>query len=656
MEPNTALERVLKHLADQGLTLDLLAHTSDEDLASLPGPDGPLTRIQIVLIRAAINKAATPRTGTTITKQKLEAAEQEIKALKEAARPTFTAREDYDRLRVAAGRRKQRVSEIMSSVLRTVTVSAQEVRQMIGRLVSIGNNLDICFCMDATGSMGGCINSVKQCIVAVARNIISTTGMTARFALVAYRDYCDGALRHQVFQFGDSTALSSNLGTLSATGGGDGPEDCFGGLWAAISRISWAAPARVIVWMGDAPQHGTQYSGGKGDSLPDGDPDGITAAMIFSELQKKHITLVFCKLKEYTNTMTAQLKVDVVPFGSELFLESNFGGEMTSFLTATLHRTTSLTAGHGGGHHHHHGKEKPFILTPAAWTLNTLWGPEELGEIISFEAYNGGDLHPLLDILADGPGAKTRSTTVRMTLNPVEKGEMRFAFYAKIIEGSGWVWQKKEKKGMTKVSRYEGSHNSRKALMDQAHIQAVATFLGKEFTLKLAKLGKTKKVVYVPVELLRIPGRTSGDTIFSLEPFIDGNYVKFNNNNGFVDKALEASHPLMQTFSHFTYSYSQGLVMVTDVQGVVKDAATYMLTDPAIHTADSKTCLADQTNLGREGMGTFFLTHVCNNFCRLMLLKRPEDLDVSAPIEPQLGIPDDQSSEADREDAYTSFN
>jgi hypothetical protein len=307
---------------------------------------------------------------------------------------------------------------------------------MIGRLAGLGSNLDICFVMDATGSMSGCINSVKQCIVTVARNIASTTGMTARFALVAYRDYCDGALRHQVFQFGDSATLSGNLGTLSATGGGDGPEDCFGGLWGAANRISWSAPARVIVWMGDAPQHGTQYSGGNGDDLPGGDPDGITAAMIFSELKNKHITLVFCKLTDYTNIMIAQLKLDAVPFGSDIFMEYNFGGEMTAFLTATIHKTTSLTAGHGG-HHHHRGKEKPLTLTPARWILDGLWGPEEACEVITFEAYNGGDLHPLLDILADGPNAKTRNATVRMTLNPVDKGEMRLAFYAKIIEARG---------------------------------------------------------------------------------------------------------------------------------------------------------------------------------------------------------------------------
>lgn len=645
--------RVLEYLADLGLTLDILAHLPDADLREFPGPDGPLTHAQILLIKAAVNEAALARTGTR-TNKRLEALEQENKALREVARSTLVAREENLRLRAEVGRRKQRVSDIMSSYRHTVNASVDEVCLMIGTLASIGNNLDICFVMDATGSMAVCINGVKQSIARVAQNITSTTGMTARFALVAYRDYCDGALRHQVFPFGDSFALSDSLNALSASGGGDEAEDCFGGLWIAANRLLWAAPARVIMWMGDSPQHGTQYSGGNGDSLPGGDQDGVTAAMIFSELQNKHINLIFCKLTENTNLMIAQMKLDSEPYGSIQFLCDNFGGEMTAFLTNSLHRTISLTAMHG--HYHHRGIEKPYILTPALWNLDELWGSEEACEVLTFEAYHGGDLHPLLDILIDGPNAKARKATVRMTLNPVEKGEMRFAFYGKIIEESDWKLSKREKKVITKVSRYEGSHNSRNSLINQAHIQAVATLLAKEFTLKLAACRQNKKVVYVSVELLRIHGRTTGDSLFVLEPFIPGRYVKFNNNNGFVDKDLEVMHPLMQTFSHFTYSYSSGVVMVTDVQGVIESEGNYKLTDPAIHTADPSTYLKDPTNLGKDGMAAFFHTHICNHFCQTLFLKRPENLDVGTSIDQAVGFYDNSHAESDREDSFLSFS
>jgi hypothetical protein len=72
---------------------------------------------------------------------------------------------------------------------------------MENQLKKLGSALDICFCIDATGSMSGFINNVKQCIVQVSCHLSSATGMNSRYALVVYRDYCDGAIRHQVWDF-----------------------------------------------------------------------------------------------------------------------------------------------------------------------------------------------------------------------------------------------------------------------------------------------------------------------------------------------------------------------------------------------------------------------------------------------------------------------
>ena len=36
--------------------------------------------------------------------------------------------------------------------------------------------------------------------------------------------------------------------------------------------------------MGDAPQHGTKYSGGDGDCYPEGDPDGMTSQKILPQV------------------------------------------------------------------------------------------------------------------------------------------------------------------------------------------------------------------------------------------------------------------------------------------------------------------------------------------------------------------------------------
>jgi hypothetical protein len=66
---------------------------------------------------------------------------------------------------------------------------------------------------------------------------------------------------------------------------------------------------------------------------------------------------------------------------------------------------------------------------------------------------------------------------------------MRLAYKANIVEKdllSRVI--KRSKKGIVK-----GSHNSRSALIDQAHIQSVAIFLAEEFNAKLEKLKATSK-------------------------------------------------------------------------------------------------------------------------------------------------------------------
>ena len=157
----------------------------------------------------------------------------------------------------------------------------------------------------------------------------------------------------------------------------------------------------------------------------------------------------------------------------------------------------------------------------------------------------------------------------------------------------------------------------------------MAIFIAKEFNLAMKKTRRIfKQVVYVTVELVHIPSRPSEKAYLSLEPYIIGEYKKFNNNNGYVDKTEEIYHSILQTFSHFSFCYSGGLLMVTDVQGCVYEDK-YLLTDPAIHTADRKKQFPDRTNLGLEGISAFFATHVCNEFCRVLSLTLPGDLDIS---------------------------
>ena len=86
-------------------------------------------------------------------------------------------------------------------------------------------------------------------------------------------------------------------------------------------------------------------------------------------------------------------------------------------------------------------------------------------------------------------------------------------------------------------------------------------------------------------------------------------YIKYNNNSGYIDEEHLRSTP--QAFSHFTFHASKGAEMVVDVQGVGD-----LYTDPQFHTVDGEEY--GEGNLGPRGMASFLGTHHCDDLCRLL--------------------------------------
>ena len=64
-----------------------------------------------------------------------------------------------------------------------------------------------------------------------------------------------------------------------------------------------------------------------------------------------------------------------------------------------------------------------------------------------------------------------------------------------------------------------------------------------------------------------------------------------------------------QAFSHFTWEYSNQMILVCDIQGV-----DHYFTDPQIHSHDGKSF--GMGNIGMEGINKFLETHKCNSICK----------------------------------------
>ncbi|KAL2178438.1 kinase-like domain-containing protein [Thermothelomyces heterothallicus CBS 202.75] len=95
-----------------------------------------------------------------------------------------------------------------------------------------------------------------------------------------------------------------------------------------------------------------------------------------------------------------------------------------------------------------------------------------------------------------------------------------------------------------------------------------------------------------------------------VEPFIQ-NFRKFNSNTGWKDD-WGAWPQVMQALSHFSYHVSGGNHVLCDLQGGIYQHEL-VLSDPVIL---SRTGDYGVTDLGRDGISSFFSQHDCNQYCR----------------------------------------
>ena len=83
--------------------------------------------------------------------------------------------------------------------------------------------IDICFCLDATGSMSSELAQAKSTINSLIEKLtdkVQIEGITIRFGVVAYHDHMDTPLL-EIQDFTDSKNATNFTNGLRAMGGGD---------------------------------------------------------------------------------------------------------------------------------------------------------------------------------------------------------------------------------------------------------------------------------------------------------------------------------------------------------------------------------------------------------------------------------------------------
>jgi Mg-chelatase subunit ChlD len=119
--------------------------------------------------------------------------------------------------------------------------------------------VEVVFCLDTTGSMGGLIDAAKKKIWAISNQIAAGKPTPhLKVGLVAFRDRGDAYVTKVFDLTDDLDGIYGHLMSFQAQGGGDFPESVNQALHESVTKISWSKDKKtlkLIFLVGDAPPH-----------------------------------------------------------------------------------------------------------------------------------------------------------------------------------------------------------------------------------------------------------------------------------------------------------------------------------------------------------------------------------------------------------------
>ncbi|CAD8165566.1 unnamed protein product [Paramecium pentaurelia] len=501
--------------------------------------------------------------------------------------------------------------------------------------------IEVCFLIDVTGSMDPYKEQAMKCIKESMKNIKIKTNRDALWATVAYQDFGElkqlGGLYKQLNFTPNPKEIEEYLADIPCAGGGDAAEDIRGGIMQMIKNLHWSKTFKIALLICDAPTHGKRYNGGVSDRYPNEDIEDAINLLIdhnilfvailfnkvtlpmFEEIKKmyqradKEELLLFADLENTEQGRIWQELVDLVSQASQRATQTNNKG------TRSKNNQANKRSQSGAMEALCKQIKDPFqfdklsgvTIIPVKFGVYRVELKQD-----SFEQ-NIENLKRL-DINRDYSVYQEGQWDCIRTEKYFAQGQMKQVFLMKRQNNQNELY-------VIKMPIGDLTYSSQEQAVVECRSHLISKCLMKKFIRELQeardKIDRSMKIPEVQYsDFLILKDLERGNSFWIAERYFTGEFVKYNNNYGFISDENSDINHLAQAYTYYTYFISNFNYMVNDVQGV----GNYF-TDPALNTKDSN---FDETDMGIDGQSMYMVSyegkkHMGRKYLDLLSIPQP---------------------------------
>lgn len=489
------------------------------------------------------------------------------------------------------------------------------------------NPVDVLFICDCTSSMNIYLDKIKEAIDTFVEYVLRATSFAPRLGFLGFRDCCDNDQLFHIDFTNNIDILKQFISQIKCNGGGDTCEDLIAPLRGALG-LSWKARNKYVYLLLEAPAHGRAYhTSDCDDSIPDADKDEMLEK-IACYYKKMKINLIIIRCNPIVDMTIDVIRKYYDSFENKLIV-IDFISNDANAIVAHFNSDIASSMSHSFSKSMYLNFRKIKRKMPFSEPLE-IYSDEVFNHELKCKIYSGYIILPKYKKIMNKIMKKETELNYYITSNAEYTSDILFKVSKEKV-GTGafsechFLISENKEKYVAKIPK-KITLNHYELIGD-----IEATILASYFAASFSEVLEIK-IFVLPLVIIQLYEKLhpifKGSSTFLAQRFLEGEYTKYNNNFGWISTKITEANDIAQAFSHYTYQSSIGTLMIVDIQGVISDKGILQITDPAIHSEIYKDRFGP-TNHGKFGIIKFFQTHICNDYCKKLMLTNPYSMDTT---------------------------